>query len=70
MRNWRDAVFNAPVYLSMSSKKALSADHYAHIYQTMTSNQLHQVVPHNRLYMSRSPSPPPLLLLYGGIMAV
>mmetsp|Transcript_29105 Transcript_29105/g.42736 ORF Transcript_29105/g.42736 Transcript_29105/m.42736 type:complete len:475 (-) Transcript_29105:138-1562(-) len=52
VRNWRDAVFNAPVYLSMSSKKTLSADHYAHIYQTMISNQLHQVVPHNRLYMS------------------
>jgi len=54
VRNWRDAVYNEPVFLSMGSKKTLSKDQYANIFLTMITNQLHQVVAHNRLYMSRS----------------
>ena len=53
VRNWRDALYAEPVYMSGPSKKGMSKDQYAHIYRTHINALVASRAPHNRLFMGR-----------------
>lgn len=53
LRNWRDALYAEPVYMSGPSKKGMSKDQYAGIYRTHINALIATHLPHNRLFMGR-----------------
>ena len=63
VRDWRDALYTAPVILSDQAKASWSEDRYKLLYVSQIANQLHTVVPHRRLFMSatflQNLGPPP-----------